>query len=284
MKKLLIASTALVASAGFAAADVAVTGGASMGVKYNSTAADTLTMHEEIDFNIVGSGTTDGGLTFGASMDIDGSQVDTDGNHVDDPEVYISGAFGTLTVGAVGNGGDVGGIADLGYDDIGVDDAAENGRNQGAFDVHFKSTFGDITVTASTSTLTANSGDYGIGLVYASGGYSVAVGTSRDNSAGATGSHITLGGTFGDIAAKATYTQGQTTTGYGVELGYTMGATALTFVYSDNDAANQEASYGVGFAYSLGGGATLKGAVGSIDGAGANDRATVADLGVTMSF
>ncbi len=85
MKKLLIASTALVASAGFAAADVAVTGGASMGVKYNSAAADTLTMHEEIDFNIVGSGTTDGGLTFGASLDVDASTVD--GNGVSDSEV-----------------------------------------------------------------------------------------------------------------------------------------------------------------------------------------------------
>ena len=283
MKKLLIASTALVASAGFAAADIAVTGGASMGVKYNSTAADTLTAHEEIDFNIVGSGTTDGGLTFGASLDVDQSSSGG-GSGVSDSEVYISGSFGTITVGAISNGGDIGGVADLGFDDIGVDDAGEAGKNQGSFDVHYKNTFGDITLTASLSTLDANSGDYGIGIAYAAGGYSVALGTSRDDSAAATGSHITLGGTFGDIAAKATYTQGPATTGYGVELGYTMGATALTFVYSDNDAANQEASYGVGFSYSLGGGATLKGAVGSIDGAGANDRATVADLGVTMSF
>lgn len=282
MKKLLIASTALVASAGFAAADVAVTGGASMGVKYNSGAADTLTAHDEIDFNIVGSGTTDGGLTFGASLDVDAS-TSGGGQGVSDSEVYVSGSFGTITVGAVSNGGDIGGVADLGFDDIGVDDAGENGKNQGTFDVHYKTTFGDITVTASTSTLAANSGDYGIGVAWASGGYSLAVGTSRDNSAALTGSHITLGGTFGDIAAKATYTQGPATTGYGVELGYTMGATALTFVYSDNDAAGQEASYGVGFAYDLGGGASLKGAVGSIDTAGAA-RATVADLGVTMSF
>lgn len=282
MKKLLIASTALVVSAGFAAADVAVTGGASMGVKFND---GDMEMHNEIDFNIVGSGTTDGGLTFGASLDVDGEDNDNTETHtVSDAEVYISGAFGTLTVGGVSNGGDIGGISDLGFDDIGVDDAGENGRNQGGFNTHYKNTFGDITVTASISTDPNDSGDYGLGVAFTAGDISVAVGTSHDDSSGDTGSHITVGGTFGDVAAKAIYSQGPDTTGMGVQLGYTMGATALTFVWSDNDGANQDASYGVGFAYDLGGGASLKGAIGSIDGAAPGDRATVADLGVTMSF
>ena len=279
MKKLLIASTALVVSAGFAAADVAVTGSASMGVKLND---GDMSMHNEIDFNIVGSGTTDGGLTFGASLDVDGeSHAVTTTGTVSDAEVYISGAFGTLTVGNISNGADIGGISDLGFDDIGVDDAGEAGRLEGAYDTHFKTTFADFTVTLSLDS--EGGGDYGLGVAYAAGDFTVALGTSRDDSAGDTASHITAGGTFGDVAAKVTYTSAADgTTGTGIQLGYTIGAIDTTVVWSDNTTAGQEASYGVGFAYDLGGGAALKGAIGSIhDG---TSRASVADLGVTMSF
>ena len=56
-----------------------------------------------------------------------------------------------------------------------------------------------------------------------------------------------------------------------------MGATTITVAYSDSDVA-ADAAYGIGLAYDLGGGATLKGGVADISGT------TKADLGVSMSF
>ena len=72
MKKILFATTALVATAGYAAADITVSGGANMGVKYQEDRAggETYT-YTELDFGINASGTTDSGIEFGASIDLD---------------------------------------------------------------------------------------------------------------------------------------------------------------------------------------------------------------------
>jgi len=278
MKKLLIASTALVASAGFASADIALTGDANMGVKYDATAANTTTIHHEVDFNIVGSGSTDGGLMFGASLDVDsGPGAGT----VSDSEVYIKGAFGTLTVGNVDPATDGFGSADVGFDGIGVDDDAESIKNAGGTaDAHFTSTFGALTVTVAGHSV---NGDASIALGYNFGDFTASIGHSDNSGAGANRSatSIQLGGTFGAVKANAFYTDGSgsvTTNGYGVDLGYTMGATTYTIAYGDTDAAGDDADFGIGAAYALGGGAVLAGGVGSVDGR------NVADFGLTLKF
>jgi outer membrane protein OmpU len=284
MKNLLIASTALVASAGFASADIALDGSANMGVKYNAGAANTTTIHHEVDFGISGSGTTDGGLTFGASLDVD-DQIDavagTNNGNVNDSEVFISGAFGTLTVGSVDPATDGMGISDIGFDGIGVDDDAEGMRTAGTSnDVHFSTTFGALGVIVAGSTTLS---DASIRLSYDFGDFNASLGHAENNGAGANRSATTiqLGGTFGAVAAKAFYTDGSgsvTTNGYGIDMGYTMGATTFTIAYGDTDAAGDDADYGIGAAYALGGGATLAGGVGSVDGT------TMADFGINLSF
>lgn len=85
MKKILLASTALVVTAGIAAADVKVSGDGRMGVLYtedgfaNALTGDTkdwsFTSRLRIKFSA--SGETDGGLTFGGSMRIDQEDQDT---------------------------------------------------------------------------------------------------------------------------------------------------------------------------------------------------------------
>ena len=65
MKKVLLASTALVASAGIAAADVSLSGSAELGIIDDDTATQ---FHTDIDVTFTMSGETDGGLTFGASV------------------------------------------------------------------------------------------------------------------------------------------------------------------------------------------------------------------------
>lgn len=115
MKKVLFATTALVAFAGVAAADVTVTGSAEMGIAGASlnnvntnnganTYRDTTVFFQSVDVRFSMSGTADNGLSFGAIIDLD-DLVDTGADPVDvagdfaDFTVFIRGDFGTLTMG-----------------------------------------------------------------------------------------------------------------------------------------------------------------------------------------
>lgn len=103
MKKVLFATTALVATAGVAAADVNITGSAEMGIvggKFRETV-----FFQSIDVRFAMTGEADNGLTFGATIDLDDladqaptDPVDVAGNFADFT-VFISGDFGTLTLG-----------------------------------------------------------------------------------------------------------------------------------------------------------------------------------------
>ncbi|MEJ6391088.1 porin [Gymnodinialimonas ulvae] len=106
MKKVLFATTALVASAGFASADVALSGSAQMGVQGGSGDAVTQFV-QDIDVTFTLSGETPGGITFGAAVDLDedAGAVGTDDAGV---AIFISGDFGTLTMGDTDGGFDAG--------------------------------------------------------------------------------------------------------------------------------------------------------------------------------
>lgn len=283
MKKLLIASTALVATAGFAAADVTLGGSANMGVKYNAGNATKMTVHHEVDFDIKGSGTTDGGLTFGASLDVDAGPG---AGSVSDSEVFISGAFGTLTVGNVDRATDGHGFGDVGFDGIGIDDDAEGRRAMGSSDIHFKTTFDALTVILSAASTSATTGaDFAIALGYDFGSFDVSIGHAVDNQIAAandTSTSIVINGASGDLDFGIFYdtakVAGATINSYGVDVGYTMGATKFLLAYGDTDIAGDVADYGIGATYSLGGGATLAGGIGSVD------STTVADFGINFSF
>ena len=70
MKKLLIASTALVATAGMAAADITMSGYAEIGMR-DAGGVVGMEMHSDMDIGFKLSGASDNGLTFGASIDLD---------------------------------------------------------------------------------------------------------------------------------------------------------------------------------------------------------------------
>ncbi|MEZ5798047.1 MAG: porin [Paracoccaceae bacterium] len=95
MKKILLATTMLAGTAGFAAAEVSVTGYAEMGIW--SDAAGDVAFWQDVEVTFGMSGTTDGGLEFGASIDLDEGDVTTDDDS--GTTVWISGAFGKLTMG-----------------------------------------------------------------------------------------------------------------------------------------------------------------------------------------
>jgi len=112
MKKVLFATTALVATAGIAAADVTLSGSAEMGLfggdEYDPAAANGIGDVEtqfftDIDVTFTMSGETDNGLTFGASVDLDegGDNSNAVDNNADDggATIFLSGNFGTVTMG-----------------------------------------------------------------------------------------------------------------------------------------------------------------------------------------
>jgi outer membrane protein OmpU len=114
MKNLLLASTALVATAGFAAAEVSISGSAELGIFQNENGSgdgstgdlSKVRVFSDIDVTFSMSGETDGGLAFGASIDLDEAFDDgfNDGD-VNDPArqpdsfIFLSYAGATLTVG-----------------------------------------------------------------------------------------------------------------------------------------------------------------------------------------
>jgi outer membrane protein OmpU len=205
MKKVLFASTALVATAGVAAADVALSGSAEMGVfggdMVNSSGVVVdreAQFHTDIDVTFTLSGESDGGITFGAAVDLDENSAFT-------PEdnggiaIFISGDFGTLTM------GDTDGALDWAMTEAAVGNAGSIQDNEtghtgyvgsyldGAYDgqiLRYDYSFGDFAFAASVEMDDSGVRDngYAIGARYngsfAGGSYGVGIGyqvaTPRD--------------------------------------------------------------------------------------------------------
>jgi len=195
MKKLLFATTALVATVGMAQADLSLTGEAKFGLRSPATAintADDVHLNGTIDFNIVGAGSTDNGLIFGASLDVDaGTQANPTDNtgNVSDLEAFISGGFGTLTVGQLAHANDAIGLADVGFDGVGVDDDVEKARNGANSNITYSHSVGGfgITLTGGLDFTPSDAldnmsleGDVGIGVSYEAGAFKVAAAFDRD--------------------------------------------------------------------------------------------------------
>ena len=96
MKNILFATTALVATAGIASADVSLSGWAEIGVNDNGNG--DMQFFQDIDVTFSMSGETDGGLSFGGSVDLDENGAFAPGTH-GGSSINVSGGFGTITMG-----------------------------------------------------------------------------------------------------------------------------------------------------------------------------------------
>ena len=271
MKKVLFASTALVLTAGVAAADVTISGSANMGLYYSEAAGDTV-VKNEIDIDVKGTGETDGGISFGASVDLDAdsnNSAHTTGGGASDPEVFISYEGLTLTVGDIGEANDVGGISDVGFDGLGVDDVVDALRENGSDDVRIDYSFGDIAVAASVDS--AND-EFAVSVSGSVDAFTFAVGYRDGTTVDDT--NLTVGYSAGAFAVNATYAESGSTDGYGIDVSYTSGDVTVTAAYAESGTND---AYGIGIAYDLGG-ATLAGGFGEVNG---DQRA---DLGISFSF
>ena len=275
MKKVLLATSILAASAGFAAAEVAVSGSARMGLFYDG---DDTYFSSRVRIDFTASGETDGGLSFGASMRADQSGQGGGFPNVsnDDSTVYISGAFGKLTFGDNDSAANVlvGQVSGVGYTGIGDANEVFYGSHTDTSALYEYST-GALSFALSTGQV--NSDEYAVAVKYSTDAFSVALGWEGGDGAGADRLYLGGSGTFGAATVKAVvadYDDGSDTD-FALSVDYVTGAATVTAFYHDAPEA-----FGIGASYDLGGGAAVKGGVVNL---GIADE-TVADIGITMSF
>jgi len=101
MRKILLASTALVVVSGVASADVSVSGSYEFGYVSVSDdrTADNDDMYNDHEIHFKFSSTTDSGLTFGAVSELEGDADTTNGVVIDESSMYVSGDFGKIQMG-----------------------------------------------------------------------------------------------------------------------------------------------------------------------------------------
>ncbi|MBW0158496.1 porin [Sedimentimonas flavescens] len=314
MKKVLLATTALVFSAGYAAAEVTISGSANMGFKYaehglayTSESADPITWKDtagwyEIDMTVTGTMESDAGLTFGATIDLDSVYGNDNQNY--GGTVFASGAFGTFTMGNVDPVADDYGLTDIGFDGIGTDDVAELGNYSFGVkflegisgvdlaDVNFGVTadarwdysVGAITLGASLDTVNE---DYSIAAAYDFGIVKAALAYSQDDLTDSDSTQFKLSGSQNGFGGEFFYATSDLADSWGIYGSYKTGALTLEASYSEADFDNALPpglggesidAWGIGAKYDLGGGAKVAGGIGDLEGS------TVADLGVTFSF
>ena len=239
---------------------------------------DTTSSKMETYVTFAGAGETDGGLSFGLSSTIATYSVSDaqagDGFSNDGTSVFISGAFGKLTMGSVDEADKVAALSDIGgINGLGVDNVAEAYVGAGGHEVNY--TYSADAITASISG-DVSGDNYAVGGKYTMGDYYAALGYNKEGNDKVTS--VYAGGTFGAVKVAAMYSQDDNDeSAVGIHAAYTTGATTLAFEYADSD-NEAEAAYGVGASYDLGGGASATGGVASVDGT------TVWEAGVAMSF
>ncbi|MDF1620359.1 porin [Pseudothioclava nitratireducens] len=278
----------MVFSAGIAAAEVTISGSANAGFKYNSEgntfAGKKAAGWYEIDMDVTGTAETDTGLTFGARIQLDSDYATVLDDASDDNDVvgnvFVSGAFGTFTIGSgLDPVSDDDTLSDIGLDGIGIDDVAEAYAYDGSADARWDYSVGALTIGASVNTVEE---DYAVKVGYDFGTVAIAVAYDNDEG-GEDTTQVKLSGGMGAFSGQVFYATQDAGDSFGLYGAYKTGALTLSAAYgkSSPDVGVDRDAFGVGAAYDLGG-ATVAGGIGRIEKATGDE--TVADLGVSFKF
>ena len=309
MKKLLIATTALVATAGVAAADVKLSGYGRFGLDYrgdNANGPAKTQINMRMRLNIVGSMTTDSGVTFGGQYRIQ-SQTNGNASPTNAPMLFATYGGLRMEVGNTNNAADTAKLAynsEIGYldrsfgDPLRVGAAYSSGAgvanamgvfasyNFGAGTVRFSWKDADQTLTgaAAPDEEVQISADYTFGQFTVSGAYSDNTGfnpLAKDFFIGAeyaVNSDINVGLLHFNAKTTGLPSVRQTTL-YG---NYSMGAMTYKGYIAHNSAFGAgnttKTAFGLGVDYDLGG-ARL-----SADIHRSYTKDTVAGVGVRFNF
>ena len=286
MKKVLFATTAIVAFAGAAAADVAVSGSAELGIAdMDHNGDDEVGFFSSVDVRFAMTGETDGGLAFGATVDLrdmaDMTQAVQDGtdmtdNAFADYQIFVSGAFGTLTFGDTdgamdwaltegGNVGNPGSIADGETSYSGYAGSYLDGNGDGMI-ARYDYSFGDYAFAVSVEQGVADAENgFAVGFKgnVAGVSFGIAHQAGTENATGdAELTGVSLGYGFGALNAGIMVATGEDRVGADrdlmqIGLGYSAGALSLHANYAEDDVDGTGKADGIGVAakYDLGGGA-----------------------------
>ena len=301
MKTVFYGTTALIFSANFGFAQgIEISGFAELGV-YGGSGVDTQ-FFSDVDVDFTMSGVADNGLTFGARVNLD-----TEGgedNFDTSPEVFLSGDFGTLTM------GDTDGAFDWALTEVALgsraDDAARNhvgfdsnngydGYYDGAI-ARYEYSFGDFAFAVSAelsdndnedpiyATALRYAGEFGAIRVAAGLGYTenpnndesktgISLETSFNNGLNVIGNYTKLNGTSFDrdhYAVGLNYTRDR----------LTVGLNAGGYKFSDG---YSECGVGLNASYDFGGGLKIHGSAGKSD-SDFYDSDTRYTVGLTATF
>jgi outer membrane protein OmpU len=298
MKKVLFATTALVATAGVAAADVTFGGYARFGVFYSDDGTNSSTdVTSRFRLQIDATAESDSGVTFGARARIQQNETDAIAEAANSGTGINGVRFFARTGGLeVGVGNIFGALEfmpgmypiDLGltglsyeytaynfkadaYDSGGAGAAGSNG-----FEMMY--TMGDFGMHLSASDTNDRVAGY---VSYSVAGYTFAVGAQDSSDAGDTELAVSASGKMGPADLTLAYADNGTNGDRIVLAGsFDVGAATNVEAYIVDADAGPDTGYGIDFNHNLGGGTSLRGGVmKSIDG-----DTTKADLGVRFNF
>jgi outer membrane protein OmpU len=178
MKNILLASTALVAFAGAAAAEVAISGSGRMGIVYDKSIVNddlvrnggTLTRSSDagMSFNsrvrvaFTLTQETDAGVTFGGSIRADNASK---GNEGKGGSVFMTGAFGKISMGDVDGASEsaVGNLSGVGYTGLGDFNEAVY-LQQGNSDLDSNQKYSEFALPAALYQYTTGAASFYVGL------------------------------------------------------------------------------------------------------------------------
>jgi outer membrane protein OmpU len=269
MKKILLATTMLVGTAGFAFAEISFSGSAAAGIATNGTADggladpnvsgvadDAMAIYSTASLDVTFSGASDTGLEFGATFGMSTGRgyamADDDGFSAESgifgaPEVYISGSFGRIAFSAdeydffddANGGGDVSYSGTFGAFTVGVvadvDASAFSGSASG--------TFGGFTLSANADTYS----EINASASYTMGAFTGTVAAGQSDADGTTWS-VTGAYTAGAISANATYSDDAS---WDIGLGYANNGISAGVTFDSGNAYTLTAGYDLGGGLSL---------------------------------
>lgn len=314
MKQILLATTALVMTAGVAAAEISFSGYAEMGVVGGGDDAGSrgghvggeTEFHNDFDLKVTATSETDTGLAFGVSVEISKDEGDSNGDFTADNEAaFISGAFGTLTMGEIDGAMDWAITENVGNPGSIADDETEHAGYFGAFGdgiydnqiARYDYSFGDFGVAVSAELQDddvggGNGENFAVGAKYSGdfGGFGMGFGLGYqkfDDFAVETVDGETVVFDLGTVELLGVSVTADFNNGFvagiaytdidsdvdadgnhlGVSAGFTTGAFQIGANYGvfEFDGADDIKGWGVAAAYDLGGGLKLHGGYGDSD-------------------
>ncbi|OYX45145.1 MAG: hypothetical protein B7Z02_02560 [Rhodobacterales bacterium 32-67-9] len=320
MKKILLASTALVGFAGAAAAEISLSGYAEIGIDGGNLGYETQ-FHNDWQVNFNFSSTMDSGVEFGGKVQIEESNSPAAINGAvtsDDEAFWVSGAFGKVTLGETDGAFDWA-LSEI-YTGTGISD--DHSTHAGAYwftgldatydnqIMRYEYSFGDFAAALSAEmddtgvgdtnyalggkwSGTVSGLDVGVGVGYQDNGVNSVWGLS--GSAGfSNGFSVALGYADLDGTSDAVGNGVPSDSWWGVGVAYTpatMSALTVGVNYGEYQATSASgmadpSGWGIVANYDLGGGAVAMASYGSSDngGAGNGHGDQTWSLGLGMSF